>query len=577
MSNSNVLIRGMVSVVASFIATAGIISFYEPFYKFTMIIGFIMFCLFAVTIYFVSNKYDRFEILKESHNLWSLLFILLFPILIMISTAPDQSHIETTIMQIVTYLITYVVYVGLLLGLIEIIFRLNVKGSSLKFSFLIYFMIPVIGWALYLIAFYPGTMTPDSLAQWGQAHSYEWNNWHPIVHTWLLTALLQLWDSPAIISSFQILIMALIWAYSMKSIEKKGVSFLALALFSIVAAAWPVLGIFSITLWKDILYSFVLFLFCVLIFNMVFTRGLWLDKKRNLILLLITSLAVVFFRHNGFPVFLVTGVFLFIVFRKHWKPLLLNFVAIIGIYLIVTGPVFSAFNVEPTELKEALGIPTQQIANIVENGEMTQEQKEYINEVMPLEIWKKYYHPYKVDPLKFSGEYDDVYISETFGQFLKVWSGMVIQNPGLAIEAFLRETSVVWQMHEPEEPGYTSKYVTNIYLNNEFGLENKVIDEKLTKDMREYLEDSQENFLTTIWRPASYLLTILFLTFAAVMKHGKSGSIWLIALPVLLNVGSVAASLPAQEFRYLFSNVPLALFLIAVMWIGRDDKRVLYE
>lgn len=577
MNKVSYLLIGMVSVVAGFIATAGIISFYEPFYRLTIILGCILFILFSLSSFVIAIRFKNSNRLETPHTWWSLLFIMVFPIFIMLSSAPDQSHIETWFMRVGIYAITYCVYVGLQIVLMEFIYRLNLQGKSLTFSFFIYFALPAAGWLLYFFAFYPGTMTPDSLAQWGQAHSYEWNNWHPIVHTWFITALLQIWDSPAIIALSQILIMSLIWAYSMKSIEKKGLTFIALILFSMVAAAWPVLGIFSITLWKDILYSFVLFLFCVLVFNMVFTRGHWLDQKRHLLLLFITSLAVVFFRHNGFPVFLITGGLLVFVFRAHWRPLITNFIAIIGIYLIVTGPVFSTYQVESTELKEALGIPTQQIANIVTYGEMTEEQNVYINEVMPLRIWKKYYHPYQVDPLKFSGEYDDVYISETFGQFMKVWAGMVVQNPGLAIEAFLKETSVVWQMHEPKDPGYTSKYVTNIYHNNEFGLENKIMNEELTEDMRDYLEGSVDNFLTTIWRPASYLIAILFLTVTAVLKYGKSSSVWLIPLPVLLNVGSVAATLPAQEFRYLFSNVPLAIFLMAMIWIAKEDKRVSYE
>ncbi|MYL51841.1 hypothetical protein GLW08_00665 [Pontibacillus yanchengensis] len=579
MTNLSPFIRLMVSAVVSFIATAGIISFYEPFYPFTMFIGAILFCLFMLLAYraITSFSWNNSILFSRSYLKWILPFGLIFPVLLMASSAPDQSHIETYFMLMSVYLVTYLVYVCLLfIGIAQLI-QLDISGSSSKFSFLVYFVIPFLAWLVYFIAFFPATMTPDSLSQWGQAHSYDWSNWHPLVHTWLLTVLVQIWDSPGVLALFQVFMMALVWAYGMKSIEKQGVSFVWLSLFTVLVAAWPVLGIYSVSLWKDVLYSIVLFLFCVLTFNIVFSRGTWLTQKSNLLLLFITSLGVAFFRHNGFPVFLVMGILLLIVFRKHWKPLCANFIAVLAIYIVVTGPIFSALDVRPTEAKEALGIPTQQMANIVINGDLTEDQEAYVSNVMPLPMWEKFYHPYKVDPIKFSGEYDDTFIANDLGAFLKVWSGMVIQNPGLAMEAFLKETSIVWQMHEPKKPGYTSNFLTYIYKDNEYGLENKIFFPSITSNVKEYLEDSEKNFLTTIWRPASYLFAIVFLTFTAWMKFYKRASMWLISLPVLLNIGSVAATLPAQDFRYLFSNVPVALFLIAMMWIGQTKMRDAHE
>lgn len=578
MSNGNALLTWISAAVASFIATGALISFYEPFYSLTFGIGLFLFVLFTLLFYRLARITNRFKgILQSSYKKWTLPFALLFPMLLMASSAPDQSHIESRLMIIVIYLLTYIVYVCLTLTLMEFLFQFDPKGTSAPFSFGLYFAIPFIAWMVYFIAFFPATMTPDSLSQWGQAHSFEWSNWHPLVHTWVLTVLVQIWDSPGVLALFQITVISLIWAYGMKSIEKYGVSYKGLSLFTIIVAAWPVLGIYSISLWKDVLYSAVLFLFCILMFKMVFSKGTWLHRKRNLLLLFITSLAVAFFRHNGFPVFLVMGVFLLLVFRKQWKPLLANFIAVLAIYLVVTGPIFSALDVRPTETKEAVGIPTQQIANIVISGDLTEEQEAYVSRIMPLQDWEKYYHPYKVDPIKFSGKFNDKVIAEDMGEFLKMWSGMVANNPILAVEAFLKEASIVWQMHEPEKPGYTSNFVTNIFYNNEYGLENKVISSKATVAAQRYLDKSETYFLTTIWRPASYLLAILFLTYTAFLKYKKRGSVWLISLPVLLSVGSVAATLPAQDFRYLFSNVPLALFLVAMVWIGREETTQSHE
>lgn len=578
MSKTNALLKWTGAAAASGIATVALISFYEPLYSLTFKIGFFLFILLTLLFYQKLGRTKRFPItLQKANRKWTLPFVLLFPMILMASSAADQSHIETNIMVGVIYLLAYGTYVFLTLSLMEYIAGIDPKGRTSRFSLLFYIGIPFAAWMLYFIAFFPATMTPDSLSQWGQAHSFEWSNWHPLVHTWVMTVLVQIWDSPGVMSLFQIAVLSVVWGSGMKAIEKRGVSYIGLTLFTIIVAAWPVLGIYSISLWKDVLYSTVLFLFSILMFKIVFSEGTWLHRKRNLFLLFLTSLAVAFFRHNGFPVFLFMGVVLLIVFRKEWKPLLLNFLAVVGIYMIVTGPIFSSLDVRSTETKEAVGIPTQQIANIVINGDLTAEQEEYVASIMPLEDWKKFYHPYKVDPIKFSGYFNDTVIGDDIGKFLSMWAGMVIKNPGLAIEAYLREASIVWQMHEPEPPGYTSNFVTYIYKNNDYGLVNKTIAPDLKTEMKEYLDNSETYFLTTIWRPASYLLAILFLTYTAFIKYGRRGTVWLIALPVLLSVGSVAATLPAQDFRYLFSNVPLALFLMAMVWIPREEKTEIHE
>ena len=52
-------------------------------------------------------------------------------------------------------------------------------------------------------------MTCDSTIQWAQIHSNQYNDWHPVVHTWFLKLITQVWDYPAAIAIAQILMMSL--------------------------------------------------------------------------------------------------------------------------------------------------------------------------------------------------------------------------------------------------------------------------------------------------------------------------------------------------------------------------------
>lgn len=73
--------------------------------------------------------------------------------------------------------------------------------------------------------------------------------------------------------------------------------------------------------------------------------------------------------------------------------------------------------------KETMGIPLQQIAaTVYYDGEMTTEQAEFIDRILPLEFIKEKYDPYTSVPLKWSGSpIDDDYLYEHKAEFLKVW------------------------------------------------------------------------------------------------------------------------------------------------------------
>ncbi len=116
-------------------------------------------------------------------------------------------------------------------------------------------------------------------------------------------------------------------------------------------------------------------------------------------------------------------------------------------------------------------------------------------------------------------------------------------------------------MNEPED-GYTSKYVTNIYLNNEFGLKNHVLEPAITNLARTYLNkaEKQDEF---IWRPAVYTTLALLFIFIAYLRNDWRA--WLLIFPIALNTGSVFVAIPAQDFRYLYSN---SLFMYLAFFIS---------
>lgn len=471
------------------------------------------------------------------------------------------------------WLVVGLVYIGMIaaaailtLGIIK--FFLSVK-PSVEFGdasplYILLYMLPMLGASLFMfIAFYPAAMTPDSMAQWEQAKTQEFTNWHPVMFTWTIMLLTKIWDSPGIVALFQVGLLTLTMGYMGYLMRRFRIHPAIIWAVLILVAIVPINAILSITIWKDVTYSISLLFFSLMMVVLVRTNGEETKKLSFMALFLVSSFLLVFFRHNGFPVFLVTMVVVLIMYRHAWKRLLPAALVIIVIHQVITGPVYESLEVVESDPQEALSIPTQQIANIVsQNGKMTEDQRAYINRLMPLEIWPEKYNPYSVDPIKFSwGDYDRWVIYNDWGGYFKMWGQLVLQNPGLAVEGFLDQSSLVWQMNLPDD-GKMNRYVTNIYYGNEFGLVNKVIHPFPTKLGSTYLtvDNPFEEFM---WRPAVYLFLSTLLIYIAYLRN--NWRVWLMLLPVALNTGAVMATIPAQDFRYLFSAT---LFFYAAIFIS---------
>lgn len=63
-------------------------------------------------------------------------------------------------------------------------------------------------------------MNADTFAQWDQIYKGNYDNHHPIVHTAYMAILLKIWESPAVISLFQIFFFTSILFYGIYTFKK---------------------------------------------------------------------------------------------------------------------------------------------------------------------------------------------------------------------------------------------------------------------------------------------------------------------------------------------------------------------
>ena len=121
---------------------------------------------------------------------------------------------------------------------------------------------------------------------------------------------------------------------------------------------------------------------------------------------------------------------------------------ILGIALtawIIQIPILNAAKIPQTELVEALGIPINQVANVVNHNEsLTEQEKTLIENVMSLDTIKETYNVRYSDPLKFNSKFNGSVIEENKVEYLKLWVGLFVKYPKDYLEASLNLTIGYW-------------------------------------------------------------------------------------------------------------------------------------
>ncbi len=450
---------------------------------------------------------------------------------------------------------------ALLLFLALALVGLSVKPASHvkpgRKRFLVYALPCIAVWVFYLLVFYPGLMTSDSITQWKQMMTFQLDDWHPVFHTlvnWLIT---RVWFSPAAVALFQILFLSAIFSLSMVLLEEMGVPKRLLFAAAIIFALSPVNGMLTISLWKDIPYSTSLLWLTTIYLKVFHTGGKWLNSKRNLGILCSVLISTAMLRHNGLIPAALSLLGLALFYKPMWKRTVAVAAITIVAVMIIKGPLYSALEVTHTRSIQSMVSPLLQVGAIVRsNGKITPGEKAFLSKLMPMESWRKGYNPYNVTGLV--SKLNTSEFNANKNQFIKTWFSMASRNPMIALRAYALRTSVIWRISRP-----SGSYITTSaksIIANPLGLRTSPILPGFYRTLSEAVRTSESRlFDWFFWRPAIYLYAIVFFGFILYLKHGYKAL--LLPLPVLANAAGLLAVTTSPSTRYFYS----AMLVIPVL------------
>ncbi len=361
----------------------------------------------------------------------------------------------------------------------------------------------VIAWLPYYILFFPGTANVDTVVQLMQSfeipsyinditpvHPPEayYTNHHPFATTMLFELFFKLGLNVfgdinigvAIYVFLHMLFLAAVFTVALQYLRHIGITKKRLLFIQLVIMFLPIFPMYAICMVKDTLFSAFLLLLMIMMYEIARTNGECFKRWRFDLFLGVDSALIMLTKNYGMYIIIIVAIVYAITYRKYILQVLVSFVPIILVYQFLwISVLLPLWNVAPVGKQEALSVPFQQTARYVsEYGEeVTEEEKEAINGVLPYNKLKKLYEPMLSDWVKEKFNQDAT--SEDMSRYFNAWWKMFLKHPGTYIESILNNTYEYWyidkisdleyyefepylQKHDPDKQ-YEELYVTNNY------------------------------------------------------------------------------------------------------------------
>lgn len=328
----------------------------------------------------------------------------------------------------------------------------NIEMKSNRYAWLRYSLVIFMCWLVMFLIFFPGFISVDSAVQIAQTVGERGlSNWHPVLHTLFLSLFINvgvgifhnLTVGIAMYTIVQMAIVAAIYGYVVDWVirrsGKKWIGYILLAFFAIN----HVIICYSITMWKDILFSSVFLLLILKVYDFIkdYKRGDRVNNKR-LWLIILLSVLVAFLRNGGVLIIIALGLSLLIYYKIDRGKILFSFIGAVVFILVVQGPIYKMFGITGSPFMESMSVPAQQIGYVASMNELTEDEKTKLSSYVDLDKIAVEYSPMNGDYAKNCFDYD--IMDENKLDFLLTWFSMVPRHFSSFVKAYVLHTYAYW-------------------------------------------------------------------------------------------------------------------------------------
>lgn len=339
--------------------------------------------------------------------------------------------------------------------------------------FLIMFSILI----LMTLGFYPAIIPVDGVSHWTQAVSYK--GWGiqdntSAAFTILLRICYKIGRSPYCFIVLQLFLFSFILARLLTYFFTKGVSSYTVYCISALVAVLPNNYMTLLIVKTNPMYGVLCIWVTYLLIRLIDNPEKIGTDVRFIFEMSIALSCLYLCRHNSFLAVYGTFavfIFMFIKYTKKYKKLKIKFIIPIFVTMalikIVTGPVYTHFDVIPNTLKaSSIGYPLVSPLAVAYNNdvELSEDVLEYMNRIRPLEYWSNHnrYHGDTFFWTEPYPKYDQTTQLERFKYYFK----MLFSRPDIVIKDRLDSIESIWNIFPSKGQGaYNERYRLGISWN----------------------------------------------------------------------------------------------------------------
>ena len=347
-----------------------------------------------------------------------------------------------------------------------------------------------------------------------------------------------------------------VWLYQRSLLSGKWT-----VLYPLYFCMMPIIADYSITIVKDVPFSFALLLFIPLLYE-----AMEKHTKPKWFLLAVSAFILWFSRSNGKYIIIIALIAAVAVSGRNIRKYLCLLALM---FLIDKGATAVQVSLNPwdTFLRESTSVILNQISAVVATGgDISPEDKEFISNIVPYEKWGELYRPSNLDSLKYTGFFNTAYLNQHKTEYLKAWTRIVRDNPEVCVKAYVIQTYGLWafMFEHPKNLALSQSVFTKI--NNNFGEETvwyqwmreqnlfntNILPEKINQKLQQFCYECCKTNITV--RPGVFLIAmILLMNMASAAEPGKRKRLRIVFMILFLIWATQMAAIPVSTiYRYSF-------------------------
>jgi hypothetical protein len=428
-------------------------------------------------------------------------------------------------------------------------------------------------WLIYLLALWPGLMTPDSVGQWNDALVGPISDIHPAFHTLLIRLLALIRPTPALVALVQIVALSLLAGCVLVEFERLGVRRWVLGLGAGLFALSPVNSLMVNAIWKDIPYSIAFLALMFLLLKIIVSKGTWLKSTWHILLLGLAAFGVAIFRHNGPPGSFGLLLLLPLVHRKVAWQIVASLAVAVGLWLGIRGPVYTGLGVRRAPDRFIYNEELIQIAAHLKNGTKIEDaEAAFLGKILPLENFRNDYECH--GSIIFDPQLNHTFASTHMAELNRIYIQISLRQPLVNLKHIQCASELVWKIFDGTRnlatvPVYYNdgRWTTIYYAYNQLNVSFSPKLPWLTTPLLTFVANTDDpGWVWLVWRPAIYLyFSILIIGVAA--WRSKIHKLWLLLIPIAIHSTILALSIGSPDFRYQYPVYLFALLFWPLMFL----------